>query len=33
MWVPPAEALPADVDPSVLTPRSFKVHILNDEHK
>lgn len=33
MWVPPAEALPADVDPSVLTPRGFKVHILNDEHK
>ncbi|XP_075882242.1 helicase ARIP4-like isoform X2 [Nelusetta ayraudi] len=33
MWVPPAEALPADVDPGVLTPRSFKVHILNDEHK
>ncbi|XP_061592684.1 helicase ARIP4-like [Cololabis saira] len=32
-WVPPAEALPSDNDPAVVTPRSFKVHILNDEHK
>ncbi|XP_023812188.1 helicase ARIP4 isoform X2 [Oryzias latipes] len=32
-WFPPAEALPADTDPSVVTPRRFKVHILNDEHK
>uniref|UniRef100_A0A8C5BFH4 Uncharacterized protein n=1 Tax=Gadus morhua TaxID=8049 RepID=A0A8C5BFH4_GADMO len=33
MWVPPPEALPPDSDPSLLTPRAFKVHILNDEHK
>ncbi|KAJ3586450.1 hypothetical protein NHX12_012848, partial [Muraenolepis orangiensis] len=33
MWVPPPEALPPDTDPSLLTPRTFKVHILNDEHK
>lgn len=32
-WVPPPEALPPDVDPSLVTPRAFKVHILNDEHK
>ncbi|XP_030278199.1 helicase ARIP4-like isoform X1 [Sparus aurata] len=33
MWVPPPEALPTDTDPELVTPRSFKVHILNDEHK
>uniref|UniRef100_A0A669EH28 RAD54 like 2 n=1 Tax=Oreochromis niloticus TaxID=8128 RepID=A0A669EH28_ORENI len=32
-WVPPPEALPPDPDPAVVTPRTFKVHILNDEHK
>ncbi|TMS16667.1 Helicase ARIP4 [Larimichthys crocea] len=33
MWVPPPEALPPDTDPGLVTPRTFKVHILNDEHK
>lgn len=33
MWVPPPEALPRDSDPGLVTPRAFKVHILNDEHK
>uniref|UniRef100_UPI003AAAFA11 helicase ARIP4-like n=1 Tax=Centroberyx gerrardi TaxID=166262 RepID=UPI003AAAFA11 len=33
MWVPPPEALPPDTDPGLVTPRAFKVHILNDEHK
>ncbi|XP_076132128.1 helicase ARIP4-like isoform X1 [Alosa pseudoharengus] len=33
LWVPPAEALPPNTDPAHATPRSFKVHILNDEHK
>ncbi|XP_034733697.1 helicase ARIP4-like isoform X1 [Etheostoma cragini] len=33
MWVPPLEALPPDTDPGLVTPRAFKVHILNDEHK
>ncbi|XP_007575196.1 helicase ARIP4-like isoform X2 [Poecilia formosa] len=32
-WVPPPEALPPDTDPTLVTPRAFKVHILNDEHK
>ncbi|XP_026188230.1 helicase ARIP4-like isoform X3 [Mastacembelus armatus] len=32
-WVPPPEALPPDTDPTLVTPRTFKVHILNDEHK
>lgn len=32
-WVPPPEALPADADPALVKPRTFKVHILNDEHK
>ncbi|KAL7399423.1 hypothetical protein ABVT39_024102 [Epinephelus coioides] len=32
-WVPPPEAIPPDTDPGLLTPRAFKVHILNDEHK
>ncbi|XP_023144527.2 helicase ARIP4-like isoform X2 [Amphiprion ocellaris] len=33
MWVPPPEALSPDTDPALVTPRTFKVHILNDEHK
>ncbi|KAJ8394833.1 hypothetical protein AAFF_G00041880 [Aldrovandia affinis] len=33
LWLPSQEALPQDCDPDHLTPRSFKVHILNDEHK
>ncbi|KAM4610353.1 helicase ARIP4-like [Polymixia lowei] len=33
MWVPPPEALPSDTDSSLAMPRTFKVHILNDEHK
>ncbi|XP_013857229.1 helicase ARIP4 isoform X2 [Austrofundulus limnaeus] len=32
-WVPPPEALPPDTDPALVAPRTFKVHILNDEHK
>lgn len=32
-WVPPQEALPPNTDPGLVTPRTFKVHILNDEHK
>ncbi|XP_034027632.1 helicase ARIP4-like isoform X2 [Thalassophryne amazonica] len=31
-WVPPPEALPGDTSFDVI-PRTFKVHILNDEHK
>ncbi|XP_072298126.1 helicase ARIP4-like isoform X2 [Eucyclogobius newberryi] len=33
MWVPAPEALPPDADHKLLTPRAFRVHILNDEHK
>ncbi|XP_069792880.1 helicase ARIP4 isoform X3 [Narcine bancroftii] len=33
MWLPAQEALPADYNPEEMQPRSFKVHILNDEHK
>ncbi|XP_076597954.1 helicase ARIP4-like isoform X2 [Chaetodon auriga] len=33
MWVPSLEALPPDTDRGLVTPRTFKVHILNDEHK
>ncbi|XP_056155506.1 helicase ARIP4-like [Lampris incognitus] len=33
MWIPPPETLPPDTNPILVTPRSFKVHILNDEHK
>ncbi|XP_017266885.1 helicase ARIP4 isoform X2 [Kryptolebias marmoratus] len=33
IWVPPPEALPPDTDPALVAPRTFKVHILNDEHK
>ncbi|XP_029946705.1 helicase ARIP4 isoform X2 [Salarias fasciatus] len=33
LWLPPQEALPPDTDPTLVTGRTFKVHILNDEHK
>ncbi|XP_041835650.1 helicase ARIP4 isoform X2 [Melanotaenia boesemani] len=33
LWLPPQEALPPDIDPTFVTGRTFKVHILNDEHK
>uniref|UniRef100_I3KAP6 RAD54 like 2 n=1 Tax=Oreochromis niloticus TaxID=8128 RepID=I3KAP6_ORENI len=33
LWLPPQEALPPDTDPTFVTGRTFKVHILNDEHK
>ncbi|KAA8593426.1 hypothetical protein FQN60_009542, partial [Etheostoma spectabile] len=33
LWLPPQESLSPDTDPAVLTGRTFKVHILNDEHK
>ncbi|KAM3842946.1 LOW QUALITY PROTEIN: helicase ARIP4-like, partial [Diretmus argenteus] len=33
MWIPPPEAVPPDTDPALVTPRSFTVHILNDEYK
>ncbi|XP_075893334.1 helicase ARIP4 [Nelusetta ayraudi] len=33
LWLPPQEALSPDTDPSLVMGRSFKVHILNDEHK
>ncbi|KAJ8015899.1 hypothetical protein DPEC_G00001480 [Dallia pectoralis] len=33
LWLPSADALPPDVDPTHVSPRTFKVHILNDEHK
>ncbi|XP_075993507.1 helicase ARIP4-like [Genypterus blacodes] len=33
MWVPSPEAFHPDSAPGPVTPRSFKVHILNDEHK
>ncbi|XP_029006030.1 helicase ARIP4 [Betta splendens] len=33
LWLPPQEALPPDTDPAFATGRTFKVHILNDEHK
>uniref|UniRef100_A0A4W4EQR2 Helicase ARIP4-like n=1 Tax=Electrophorus electricus TaxID=8005 RepID=A0A4W4EQR2_ELEEL len=33
LWVPTPEALPLNNDPTYITPRTFKVHILNDEHK
>lgn len=32
-WVPPPESLSPDADPELARPRTFKVHILNDEHK
>uniref|UniRef100_H3B8E5 RAD54 like 2 n=1 Tax=Latimeria chalumnae TaxID=7897 RepID=H3B8E5_LATCH len=33
MWLPPSEAFPVDYNPEEAQPRTFKVHILNDEHK
>uniref|UniRef100_A0A674C9P1 RAD54 like 2 n=1 Tax=Salmo trutta TaxID=8032 RepID=A0A674C9P1_SALTR len=33
LWVPSSEGLPADINPTHFSPRIFKVHILNDEHK
>ncbi|XP_016428465.1 helicase ARIP4-like isoform X2 [Sinocyclocheilus rhinocerous] len=33
LWLPAAESLPPDTDPAQVLPRTFKVHILNDEHK
>eukprot|EP00061_Rhincodon_typus_P018907 g48283.t1 len=33
MWLPAPETLPADYNSEEIQPRSFKVHILNDEHK
>ncbi|KAM4613378.1 helicase ARIP4 [Polymixia lowei] len=33
LWLPPQEALPPDSDPTFITGRIFRVHILNDEHK
>uniref|UniRef100_A0A7N6ARG2 RAD54 like 2 n=1 Tax=Anabas testudineus TaxID=64144 RepID=A0A7N6ARG2_ANATE len=33
LWLPPQEALSPDTDPALVTGRTFKVHILNDEHK
>ncbi|KAM9799888.1 helicase ARIP4 [Syngnathus typhle] len=33
LWLPPQEALSPDTDPNLFLGRSFKVQILNDEHK
>nr|XP_019957050.1 PREDICTED: helicase ARIP4 isoform X1 [Paralichthys olivaceus]XP_019957051.1 PREDICTED: helicase ARIP4 isoform X1 [Paralichthys olivaceus] len=33
LWLPAQEALSPDTDPTLHTGRTFKVHILNDEHK
>ncbi|XP_041638846.1 helicase ARIP4 [Cheilinus undulatus] len=33
LWLPPQEALSPDTDPALVIGRTFKVHILNDEHK
>uniref|UniRef100_A0A7N8YGM8 RAD54 like 2 n=1 Tax=Mastacembelus armatus TaxID=205130 RepID=A0A7N8YGM8_9TELE len=33
LWLPPQEALSPDTDPVLIIGRTFKVHILNDEHK
>ncbi|XP_019392642.1 PREDICTED: helicase ARIP4 isoform X1 [Crocodylus porosus] len=33
MWLPAPDTLPADYNPEEIQPRTFKVHILNDEHK
>lgn len=33
LWLPPQEALSPDADPALFAGRTFKVHILNDEHK
>ncbi|GAA6082495.1 helicase ARIP4 [Tachysurus ichikawai] len=33
LWLPSAESLPPDSDPAQVSPRTFRVHLLNDEHK
>ncbi|KAG7494415.1 hypothetical protein JOB18_030417 [Solea senegalensis] len=33
LWLPPQESLSPHTDPTLLSGRTFKVHILNDEHK
>ncbi|XP_029358331.1 helicase ARIP4 [Echeneis naucrates] len=33
LWLPPQENLSPDTDPAFVIGRTFKVHILNDEHK
>ncbi|KAM9443950.1 helicase ARIP4 isoform 2-T2 [Clarias gariepinus] len=33
LWLPSVESLPPDTDPAQVSPRTFKVHLLNDEHK
>ncbi|KAK3512772.1 hypothetical protein QTP70_025117 [Hemibagrus guttatus] len=33
LWLPSAESLPPDTDPAQVSPRTFRVHLLNDEHK
>ncbi|KAB5536776.1 hypothetical protein PHYPO_G00111240 [Pangasianodon hypophthalmus] len=33
LWLPAAESLPPDTDPVQVSPRTFRVHLLNDEHK
>lgn len=33
LWLPPQEALSPDTDPALVTGRTFKVNVLNDEHK
>lgn len=33
LWLPPQEALSSDTDPALATGRTFKVNVLNDEHK
>uniref|UniRef100_A0A8C7DB23 RAD54 like 2 n=1 Tax=Oncorhynchus kisutch TaxID=8019 RepID=A0A8C7DB23_ONCKI len=33
LWLPSQEALPPDSDPAAVAGRTFRVHILNDEHK
>ncbi|TTN83893.1 Helicase ARIP4 [Bagarius yarrelli] len=33
LWLPASESLPPDTDPAQVSPRTFKVHLLNDEHK
>lgn len=33
LWLPASESLSPDTDPAQISPRSFRVHLLNDEHK
>ncbi|XP_051933273.1 helicase ARIP4 [Hippocampus zosterae] len=33
LWLPPQEALSSETDPTLFTGRTFKVQILNDEHR